>query len=324
MTPSKPGPGIPEPTPGGRDHAAPALEPRSGAAARARIALVHDWLTGMRGGEKVLEAVCELYPHAELFTMVHLAGTVSTTIERLRPTASFVSRLPLVRRHYRSYLPLFPFAVEQFDLDRFDLVISTSHCAVKSVVKTGRARHLCYCHTPMRYVWEQQAEYRFDLGHYWTTHLKTEVGVSTTGAWEDFEQREAPIARSLLPGVSGGLTYVDIRKRLPAVTPSVTWQFRENTFMHPYVSAGMKVGFLQEHRTRPAGTYRINTVDGPISYSVTAVDERETTVLARPFVAGGFKSYFSRRVFLRSELQLAFARDGVSQAAVRAGVGVDF
>jgi glycosyltransferase involved in cell wall biosynthesis len=159
MTPSKPGPGIPEPTPGGRDHAAPALEPRSGAAARARIALVHDWLTGMRGGEKVLEAVCELYPHAELFTMVHLAGTVSTTIERLRPTASFVSRLPLVRRHYRSYLPLFPFAVEQFDLDRFDLVISTSHCAVKSVVKTGRARHLCYCHTPMRYVWDQRDAY---------------------------------------------------------------------------------------------------------------------------------------------------------------------
>jgi glycosyltransferase involved in cell wall biosynthesis len=142
-----------------RDRAAGALGPRTGAAARARIALVHDWLTGMRGGEKVLEAVCELYPHAELFTMVRVPGTVSATIERLRPAASFVSRLPLARRHYRSYLPLFPIAVEQFDLDRFDLIVSTSHCAVKSIVRTGRARHLCYCHTPMRYVWDQRDAY---------------------------------------------------------------------------------------------------------------------------------------------------------------------
>jgi glycosyltransferase involved in cell wall biosynthesis len=148
-----------EQTPVARDRAAGALEPRTGAAARARIALVHDWLTGMRGGEKVLEAVCELYPHAELFTMVRVPGTVSATIERLRPASSFVSRLPLARQHYRSYLPLFPLAVEQFDLDRFDLVISTSHCAVKSIVRTGRARHLCYCHTPMRYVWDQRDAY---------------------------------------------------------------------------------------------------------------------------------------------------------------------
>ena len=145
--------------PVGRDRAAGALEPRTGAAARVRIALVHDWLTGMRGGEKVLEALCELYPHAELFTMVRVPGTVSATIERLRPASSFVSRLPLARQHYRSYLPLFPLAVEQFDLDRFDLVISTSHCAVKSVVRTGRARHLCYCHTPMRYAWDQRDAY---------------------------------------------------------------------------------------------------------------------------------------------------------------------
>jgi len=142
-----------------RGRAAGVLEPRTGAAARASIALVHDWLTGMRGGEKALEAVCELYPHAELFTMIRVPGTVSAAIERRRPASSFVSRLPLARRHYRSYLPLFPLAVEQFDLDRFDLIISTSHCAVKSIVRTGRARHLCYCLTPMRYVWDQRDAY---------------------------------------------------------------------------------------------------------------------------------------------------------------------
>jgi glycosyltransferase involved in cell wall biosynthesis len=119
------------------------------------IALVHDWLTGMRGGEKVLEAVCERYPQAELFTLVHIKGSVSPAIERVRPHTSFIQRLPMVRRAYRAYLPLFPTAVEQFDLDRFDLVVSMSHCCAKSIVRPGRARHLCYCLTPMRYAWDQ-------------------------------------------------------------------------------------------------------------------------------------------------------------------------
>ncbi len=120
-----------------------------------RVALVHDWLTGMRGGEKVLEVLCELFPRAELFTLVHARKSVSPAIERMRIHRSFVSRLPLARRAYRHFLPLFPTAVEQFDLDRFDFVLSTSHCAVKSVIKGSRARHLCYCLTPMRYAWDQ-------------------------------------------------------------------------------------------------------------------------------------------------------------------------
>jgi glycosyltransferase involved in cell wall biosynthesis len=126
---------------------------------RPRVALVHDWLTGMRGGEKVLEAVCALFPDASLFTLVHVPGTVSPAIERLSPRASFLSFLPGASRLYRHLLPLFPFAVEQFDVDEYDLVISSSHCAAKSVVRPGRARHVCYCHTPMRYVWDQRDAY---------------------------------------------------------------------------------------------------------------------------------------------------------------------
>jgi glycosyltransferase involved in cell wall biosynthesis len=120
-----------------------------------RIAFVHDWLTGMRGGEKVLEALCERFPQAEVFTLVHLRGSVSPTIERTRPHTSFVQHLPLVRQLYRMYLPLFPAAIEQFDFDSFDLIVSTSHCCVKSVIRPARARHLCYCLTPMRYAWDQ-------------------------------------------------------------------------------------------------------------------------------------------------------------------------
>ena len=120
-----------------------------------RVALVHDWLTGMRGGEKVLDALCDVFPAADLFTMVQVPGTTSAKIERRRVSRSPVQWLPAAGRLYRQYLPLFPFAVEQFDLDGYDLVISTSHCAAKSVVVPGRARHLCYCLTPMRYAWDQ-------------------------------------------------------------------------------------------------------------------------------------------------------------------------
>ena len=124
-----------------------------------RVALVHDWLTGMRGGEKVLEALFALYPQAELFTLVHKRGSVSPAIEGRRVHRSIVDRLPLAATRYREYLPLFPFAIEQFGFDRFDLVVSSSHCAAKSVVVPGRTRHVCYCHSPMRYAWDQFEAY---------------------------------------------------------------------------------------------------------------------------------------------------------------------
>jgi glycosyltransferase involved in cell wall biosynthesis len=124
-----------------------------------RVALVHDWLTGMRGGEKVLEAIAAMYPDAVLHTLLQVRGAVSSAIERHPTRRSFVQWLPAAARHYRQYLPLFPTAIEQFDFDPYDLVISTSHCAAKSVVVPGRARHICYCHSPMRYAWDQFEAY---------------------------------------------------------------------------------------------------------------------------------------------------------------------
>jgi glycosyltransferase involved in cell wall biosynthesis len=109
-----------------------------------RVALVHDWLNGMRGGEKVLETLCERYPDADVFTLFYVAGTVSDTIARHRIITSSLQKLPFARTHYRRYLPLYPTAIEQFNLDAYDLVISSSHCAAKSIIAPGRARHLCY------------------------------------------------------------------------------------------------------------------------------------------------------------------------------------
>ena len=120
-----------------------------------KIAFVHDWLTGMRGGEKVLDVLCERFPDAELFTLVHTRGSVSPAIERLQPHTSFLQRLPLMTKYYRQCLPLFPTAIEQFSFDRFDLVVSVSHCCAKSIVRPGRVPHVCYCLTPMRYAWDQ-------------------------------------------------------------------------------------------------------------------------------------------------------------------------
>ena len=116
----------------GRRCTAPAGDRRS--AGLGTIALVHDWLTGMRGGEKALEVMCERFPGAELFTLVHIPGSVSPVIER--PTDShLVHPAPAGGdRHYRHYLPLFPTAVERFHFDRFDLVLSVSHCCGKSVI----------------------------------------------------------------------------------------------------------------------------------------------------------------------------------------------
>jgi glycosyltransferase involved in cell wall biosynthesis len=109
----------------------------------------------MRGGERVLEALCDLYPDADIFTLFQNRGSVSAKIERHRIITSFIQRLPLASAHYRYYLPLFPAAVERFNLNAYDLVISSSHCAAKAVIVPGHARHLCYCHSPMRYAWDQ-------------------------------------------------------------------------------------------------------------------------------------------------------------------------
>lgn len=124
-----------------------------------KVALVHDWLTGMRGGEKVLDVIAGLFPAAPIFTLFHVPGSVSPEIERHPIRTSFLARAPWLRRHYRKYLPLFPAAIEDLDLAGFELVVSSSHCVAKGVVPPPGSLHVCYCHTPMRYAWDQERAY---------------------------------------------------------------------------------------------------------------------------------------------------------------------
>ncbi|MFH1369551.1 MAG: glycosyltransferase [Elusimicrobiota bacterium] len=124
-----------------------------------KVALVHDWLTGMRGGEKVLEKFCELFPQADIYTLLWMKGSVSGTIESHAIRTSFLQSFPFVDTKYRYYLPLMPAAIRSFKLRNYDLVISTSHCVAKGIIKPRGAKHLCYCFTPMRYIWDQYEQY---------------------------------------------------------------------------------------------------------------------------------------------------------------------
>jgi glycosyltransferase involved in cell wall biosynthesis len=113
----------------------------------------------MRGGEKVLLSLARIFPDAPIFTLLHVRGSVAPELEAREIRTSFVQRLPGVKTRYRHYLPLFPAAAEAFDLGGFDLVLSSSHCVAKGVRPAPGARHLCYCHTPMRYVWDRYDDY---------------------------------------------------------------------------------------------------------------------------------------------------------------------
>jgi glycosyltransferase involved in cell wall biosynthesis len=123
-----------------------------------KTAIVHDWLNGMRGGEKVLEALIELYPEATVHTLFYERGQVSAVIARQKIVTSWMNRIPGIYRHYRNFLPLFPAAVESFDFSDFDLVISSSH-AVAKAAKAVNGLHISYCHTPMRYLWDPESGY---------------------------------------------------------------------------------------------------------------------------------------------------------------------
>lgn len=125
-----------------------------------KLALVHDWLTGMRGGEKCLEALCRRFPDAELFTLLHAPGRTSPAIERMRITTSFLQHLPGISRHYRYWLPLMPRAIESMQIPAdVDLVLSFSHAVAKSIRPPPGVPHICYCFTPMRYAWQLRRDY---------------------------------------------------------------------------------------------------------------------------------------------------------------------
>ncbi len=124
-----------------------------------KVALVHDWLTGMRGGEKILEVFCELFPDATIFATIHNEGMMSPAIERMKIKTSFIQHLPLKATKYRHYLPLMPCAIGSFDFSSYDIILSTSSAVAKGAIPRKNAIHICCCLSPMRYLWDQYDDY---------------------------------------------------------------------------------------------------------------------------------------------------------------------
>ena len=129
-----------------------------------RIAIVHYWLVGMRGGEKVVEALCRMYPEADIFTHVYDPNAVSKTISSHNVQTSFIAQLPRAMKSYKRYLPLMPMALEHLDLRGYDLVISSESGPSKGIIPPSGALHICYCHSPMRYIWNMFHDYRERTG----------------------------------------------------------------------------------------------------------------------------------------------------------------
>lgn len=167
-----------------------------------RAAIIHYWLLNMRGGEKVVEALCGMLPEADLFTLFYDPGQVSDTIRSRHVTASFLNPL---RRHYRSLLPLMPLALESFDLRGYDLVVSSESGPAKGVLLPSTARHVCYCHTPMRYLWDLYPAYRNEwTASPWRRALMTPVAnylrvwdYSTAARVDEFVANSGNVARRI-------------------------------------------------------------------------------------------------------------------------------
>jgi glycosyltransferase involved in cell wall biosynthesis len=125
----------------------------------AKVALVHDWFPVRRGGEKVFEVFAELFPEASLYALFHFKNSQIEALEKRNIQTSFIQRLPFLKKKFRHYLPLFPQAIERFDFQEYDLIISSSHCVAKGAIPKPDALHVCYIHSPVRYAWNQYFSY---------------------------------------------------------------------------------------------------------------------------------------------------------------------
>ena len=147
-----------------------------------RVAIVHYWLVAMRGGERVIERLLDLYPQADLFTHVYDPAAMSAKIRRAKVTTSFIGKLPAARKAYQYYLPLMPMALEGLDLRGYDLNISSESGPAKGVITDPGSLHVCYCHSPMRYLWDHYHLYRRDMS--WPVRLVMPTAYHRLRQWD--------------------------------------------------------------------------------------------------------------------------------------------
>ena len=147
------------------------MAPSAGILQDLRVALIHHWLVRMRGGEKVLESLCRLFPQADIYTLVFDPREIPDSIKHHPITTSWIQKLPWAITYYSQYLPLFPIAIEQFDLSAYDLVLSSDAAVGKGVITRPETCHICYCHTPPRYAWSAYHTYLQAIRNPWKRSL---------------------------------------------------------------------------------------------------------------------------------------------------------
>lgn len=168
-----------------------------------RVAIIHYWLVSMRGGERVLERLCRLYPDADIYTHVYDPAAVSDVIRAMKVRTTFIDRLPASRKLYQKYLPLMPLALEMIDLTGYDLILSSESGPAKGVIPPPDARHVCYCHSPMRYLWDQFWLYRANAGFLTRllmpplTHLMRQWDVTSSARVDAYVANSAFVARRI-------------------------------------------------------------------------------------------------------------------------------
>ena len=215
-----------------------------------KVAIIHDWLNGMRGGEKVLEEILALYPAADIFTLFYDPAEVSPLIRSRNVHASQLDRNPLIKKHYQYFLPWFPRHIEAFDLNAYSLVISSSHCVAKGAIPAADALHVSYIHSPMRYAWDQYHAY-FSGAGFWRrkiiqreiSHLRT-WDVASSARVDHFVANSAYVRRRIEKYYRREATVihppVDVDFFQPAAKPSRDY-FLLVSAMVPYKHAGLVV-----------------------------------------------------------------------------------
>ena len=126
-----------------------------------RIAIVHEWFVNYAGSERVVESFTNIWPEADVFSLVDFLAEEQRDIilKGKKAKTSFIQKLPLAKKKHRNYLPLFPSAIEKLDLSGYDVIVSSSHAVTKGIKKSSNQLHITYCHSPMRYIWDQADQY---------------------------------------------------------------------------------------------------------------------------------------------------------------------
>lgn len=236
-----------------------------------RVAIVHYWLLRMRGGERVIERLLGLYPQADIFTHVYDPDGVSDVIRARKVTTTFIQRLPGSRRFYQKYLPLMPMALEELDLSAYDLVISSESGPAKGVITGPDTAHLCYCHSPMRYLWDAYGEYRETAGPLsrlampWLFHGLRRWDVTSAAGVDRFIANSSFIRRRIEKVYRRGSSIVyppiavDLFQPTDCVEPRYLWVGE----MTPYKRADLAVDAFNS-----LGLPLLMVGDGPMAASV--------------------------------------------------------